>query len=89
MTQNSSKSNNETGLLRAMRNKRAIGSNMVGEENNKKMHSVKLSTTDKRQNKTDVPVSSSIKTIKSCSVLSKTSIASSNSNQRYIYNLDI
>ena len=62
---------------------------MVGEEHNKKMHSMKLSTTDKRQNKTDVPVGSSIKTIKTCSVLSKASIASSNSNQRYIYIVDI
>ena len=78
MTPNNSKSNNDTGALRAMRNKRAIGSNMVGEEHNKKMHS----TTDKRQNKTEVPVGSSIKTIKTCSVLSKNSIASSNSNQR-------
>ena len=82
MKQNNSKSNNETGILRAMRNKRAIGSNMVGEDNNKKTHSMKLSTTDKRQNKNDVPVGSSIKTIKTCSLLSKTPIASSNSNQR-------
>ena len=83
MCQNNSKPSNETGILRAMRNKRSIGSNLVGEDPPKKIHCMKIASSDKRQNKTDVQVCSSIKTLKTNNSLSKISIAgTATTNQR-------
>ena len=84
MSQNNSKPSSETGILRAMRNKRSFGSNLMGEDPPKKIHCMKISSSDKRQNKTDVQVCSTIKTLKSGNTLSKISIAgTATTNQRY------
>ena len=83
MCQNNLKSSNETGILRAMRNKRTIGSNLVGEDPSKKLHCMKSASLDKRQNKIDVQVCSSIKTLKTGNTLSKISITgTATTNQR-------
>ena len=83
MCQNNLKSSNETGILRAMRNKRTIGSNLVGEDPPKKLHCIKTASLDKRQNKTDAQVCSSIKALKTGNTLSKISITgTATANQR-------
>ena len=83
MCQNNSKPSSETGILRAMRNKRAFGPNLMGEDPPKKIHCMKIASSDKRQNKTDVQVCSSIKTLKAGNTVSKISIAgTATTNQR-------
>ena len=86
MSQNNLKTNNDTVMLRAMRNKKLIGLNVSsGEDTHKKMHSMKLVSSDKRQNKIEHPVGSSIKSVKTCATISKSTVSAGGvlSNQRY------
>ena len=62
MNQSGPKSNNESILMRTMRNKRVTtGLNSTSDENMKKSSTTKLSVSDKRQIKMDITMISSIK----------------------------